>query len=111
MKEKRDIWDMIEQVGSFIGGLVLVIAWFSGATNLVGGIFGMVLVGVGLTTFFTWKPQERTESGSIKMLVCPQCGTQAPMESAFCNNFFKILKPRIAYFEKLCYNKIKRNAR
>lgn len=27
------------------------------------------------------------------------------------HNIFKILKPRIAYFEKLCYNKIKRNAR
>lgn len=27
------------------------------------------------------------------------------------HNIFEILKPRIAYFEKLCYNKIKRNAR
>lgn len=100
IKEKRDIWDMIEQVGSFIGGLVLVIAWFSGATNLVGGIFGMVLVGVGLTTFFTWKPQERTESGSIKMLVCPQCGTQAPMDSAFCKKCgTKLSKDDVANME------------
>ena len=99
MKEKRDIWDMIEQVGSFIGGLVLVIAWFSGATNLVGGIFGMVLVGVGLTTFFTWKPQERTESGSIKMLVCPQCGTQAPMDKRILQKMWdEIVKRRCSQY-------------
>ena len=83
-KPKRSIWEWLNQVGSFLFGVILVIGWLGSGEGFFWGIVGLVMVGLGVFQFVTWKPVPHTEEGSAQLLICPQCGEHAQAGSKFC---------------------------
>lgn len=83
-KNKRSIWEWLDQVGSFMFGVILVIGWLGSGEDTFWGLLGLVLVGIGVFEFVTWKPVPHTEEGNAQLLICPQCGEHAQAGSKFC---------------------------
>lgn len=59
-KPKRSIWEWLNQVGSFLFGVILVIGWLGSGEGFFWGIVGLVMVGLGVFEFVTWKPVPHT---------------------------------------------------